>query len=310
VVTLEPIRGPAATGLDSPLDGSLLAMDVADTLRRRPELLEGEDPVAALRELYEALGIAADERRLADGIAAYRENRFAYAAPEGLPAKLARIYVSRRKWAPPALALALSLVIGLGGYFFAWRPFHEAQVAAEKEQLSQTMPARMDQLYQTIFTETKVQQPVNQANQIITRGKAAAAAGDRPGAQQAIDRLTAIRDQLREEYTLRIVNREGEKSAFWTFPKVNTAATNYYVVVEAIDAQGTALSLPVTDEVTGKTDKVTTWALRVPESVYRAVESDRLDDGVLERGVLGIKEFGFLDVQYAMPVIGGAVTRW
>jgi hypothetical protein len=310
VVTLEPIRGAASTSPDAPLHGSLLAMDVADTLRRRPDLLEGEDAVAALRDSYAALGIAADDAALGDGIAAYREDRFAYVPPQGISPKLARIYVSRHKWAPPALALALALAIGLGGYFFAWRPFHEAQVAAEKQQLSETMPARMDQLYQTIFTETKVQQPVNQANQIIARGKAVAAAGDRQGAQQAIDQLTAIRDQLREEYTLRIVNREGEKTGFWTFPKVNTAATNYYVVVEAIDPHGTALTLPVTDEETGKTEKVSIWALRVPESVYRAVESDRLDDGVLERGVLGIKEFGFLDVQYAMPVIGGAVTRW
>jgi hypothetical protein len=285
-------------------------MDVADTLRRSPELGEGADAVDRLRALYLAQGLEIGDDVLAEGIAAYREDRFGYTPPGGAAAALARAYVARRRWAPATLALALTLVIGLGGYFFAWRPFHEAQLAAARQELSVTMPAQMDQLYQTIFNETKVQQAVNEADDIIARGKAAAAAGERAGAQEAIDRLTSIRDQLRQEYTLRIVNREGEKTAFWTFPKVNTAATNYYVVVEAIDPNGQALTLPVTDEVTGTTQDVKTWAVRVPEEVYRAVESDRLDDGVLERGVLGIKEFGFLSLDYAMPVLGGAVTRW
>jgi hypothetical protein len=285
-------------------------MDVADTLRRTPELLDGAAGDGPLRSLYQSLGIPLDDDVLADGITAYRQDRFGYRPPAGMAAKLARLYVGRSRWAPATVAVALTLIIGLGGYFLAWRPFHEGQIAAERQELSVTMPAAMDDLYRTIFTETKVQQAVNEADAVIAAGKTAAAGGDRAGAQAAIDRLTAIRDQLRQEYTLRIVNREGEKTGFWTFPKVNTAATNYYVVVEAIDRQGDALSLPITDEESGATQQVKIWAMRVPEEVYRAVESDRLDDGILERGVLGIKEFGFLDIDFAMPVLGGAVTRW
>jgi hypothetical protein len=30
----------------------------------------------------------------------------------------------------------------------------------------------------------------------------------------------------------------------------------------------------------------------------------------VQRNVLGMKEYGFLDVDYIMPVMGGAVTRW
>jgi len=48
----------------------------------------------------------------------------------------------------------------------------------------------------------------------------------------------------------------------------------------------------------------------VPEATYRAVEADKKDDGILQRNVLGVKEYGFLDVDYVMQVMNGAVTRW
>ena len=50
--------------------------------------------------------------------------------------------------------------------------------------------------------------------------------------------------------------------------------------------------------------------MRVPEEVYRAVEADKQDDGIIQRNVVGLKQYGFLDVDYPVPVLGGAVTRW
>ena len=110
---------------------------------------------------------------------------------------------------------------------------------------------------------------------------------------------------------MRIVNRADQKTGFWTFPEVNTAATNYYLVVEAIGSGGKPLTLPIAnEEENGKVENVAIWGVRVPESTYRSVEADKRDDGILQRNVLGLKEYGFLDVDYVMPVLGGAVTRW
>ena len=95
--------------------------------------------------------------------------------------------------------------------------------------------------------------------QLRARGKTAASEGNRDGAEQAIASLTGLRDQLRQEYQLRIVNREGQKTGFWTFPEINTAATNYYVVVEAIGAEGKPLTLPITNEENGQTENVAIW---------------------------------------------------
>jgi len=308
-----------ATAEKAPLDEVMLAMDVVDTLRHRQDLVERElagdarekQLIEKLREIYQQQGIEVTDAVLMAGVKALDESRFVYTPPKpSLGVSLAKLYVGRKKWGPAALAIALILVVGLGGYFFAYRPYQQAQVEGARVELSEKLPAEMDALYQSIFEETKVQQAVTEAEQIRGRGKTAAAEGNRAGAEQAIASLTGLRDQIRQEYQLRIVNREGQKTGFWTFPEVNTAATNYYVVVEAIGDDGKPLTLPVTNEENSETENVAIWGVRVPESTYRAVESDKKDDGILQRNILGLKEYGFLDVDYVMPVLGGAVTRW
>ncbi|HEV2518545.1 MAG TPA: DUF6384 family protein [Devosia sp.] len=308
-----------ATAEKAPLDEVMLAMDVVDTLRHRQDLVERElagdarekQLIEKLREIYHQQGIEVTDAVLMAGVKALDESRFVYTPPKpSFGVSLAKLYVGRKKWGPAALAIALVLVVGLGGYFFAYRPYQEAQVEGARIELSEKLPAQMDALYQTIFEETKVQQAVTEAEQLRVRGKTAAAEGNRDGAEQAIASLTGLRDQLRQEYQLRIVNREGVKTGFWTFPEINTAATNYYVVVEAIGTDGKPLTLPIINEENSQTEDVAIWGVRVPESTYRAVESDKKDDGIVERSTLAVKEFGYLEPNYVMPVLGGAVTRW
>jgi hypothetical protein len=297
----------------------MLAMDVVDTLRHRQDLVEREllgearekQLIDRLREIYHQQGIEVTDAVLAEGVKALDESRFTYTPPKpGFGVSLAKLYVSRKKWGPAAIGVILLLTIGLGGYFLAYKPFQDAQVEGARVELSEKLPAQMDALYQTIFEETKVQQAATNAEALRERGKTAAAEGNRPGAEQAITQLTALRDRIRQAYQLKIVNRQDQKTGFWTFPEVNTAATNYYVVVEAVGDDGKALTLPVTNEENGQTENVAIWGVRVPESTYKAVEADKKDDGIVQRNVLGIKEYGFLDVDYVMPVLNGAVTRW
>jgi hypothetical protein len=315
--TTETISPPATES--APLDEVMLAMDVVDTLRHRQDLVERElsgdarerQLIDKLRDIYRHQGIEVTDEVLKAGVKALDESRFVYTPPKpSLGTSLARFYVGRRKWGPAVIALGLVLLLGLGGYFLAWQPYQNAQREGARIELSERLPAEMDALYRTIYDETKVQQAVTDAEALRTRGKAAAAEGNRAGAEQAVAGLTTLRDQLRQEFSLRIVNRQDVKTGFWTFPEVNTAATNYYLVVEAIDSDGKALTLPIANEETGATENVAIWGVRVPETVYKSVEQDKLDDGIIQRNVMGMKEYGFLDVDYIMPVLGGAVTRW
>jgi len=303
----------------APLDEVMLAMDVVDTLRHRQDLVDREldadarekQLIAKLREIYHQQGIEVTDAVLREGVRALNESRFVYTPPKpSLQVSLARLYVSRGSWGRWAFGILLVLVIGLGGYFFAYRPWQAAEAERARQELAVDLPGRMDALYQTIFDETKVQQAVTEADALRQRGKAAASEGDRAGAEDAIKRLTALRDTLRLDYTIKVVNREDQQSGFWTFPKINTEATNYYLVVEALNSDGKALSLPILNEETGETETVSIWGLRVPEAVYSSVAADKRDDGIIEHNIVGIKQFGFLDVDYVMPVLGGAVTRW
>lgn len=303
----------------APLDDLMLAMDVVDTLRHRQDLVNREldsdtrekQLIDKLRDIYHSQGIEVPDAVLKQGVDALSQSRFVYTPPKpGLGTSLARFYVGRRKWGPAVLAVGLVVVLGLGGYFLAYKPFQQSQVEAARVELAEKLPAQMDALYQTIFTETKVQSATATADQLRTRGKTAAAEGNRAGAEQAIADLTRLRDRLRQEYSLRIVNRQGVQSGFWTFPEINTEATNYYIVVEALDPEGKALSLPILNEEDGTTETVSMWGVHVPENVYRSVESDKKDDGIIQRNIVGLKQYGFLDIDYTVPVSGGTVTRW
>ena len=144
----------------------------------------------------------------------------------------------------------------------------------------------------------------------------AVSASDSPAiarAKAALDQLDiaeGLAELLQQGYSLRLVNRPDEQSGFWTIPEVNTDATNYYIVVEALDADGETLELPILNEENGQTEVVAKWGIRVPEAAYDSVVADKRDDGIIQNNEIGRKTAGFLDVEYSLPVLGGAVTQW
>jgi len=303
----------------APLDEVMLAMDVVDTLRHQQGLATREldtdakeaQLITKLRDIYHQQGIEVPDHILKEGVAALQESRFAYDPPKAsFGVTLAKLYVGRKQWGKPVLTIAGAAVVLAIGYFGVWQPYQAGQVEQARIELAEGLPAQMDALYETIFEETKVQQAVVEAEALRTRGQTFAAEGNRVAAEEAVANLTALRDVLRQEYTLRVVNQPGEQSGFWTFPEINTDATNYYLVVEALDADGGALSLPVLNEENGQTETVAKWGVRVPEAVYNAVVADKQDDGIIQSNEIGRKSYGFMDVEYNVPVSGGAVTRW
>jgi hypothetical protein len=300
----------------APLDDLTLMADVADTLRHGIGVPvdsaagPGPEVIESLRQAYKRVGVAANDNVLREGFAAFADGRFGYSPPRGPAAWLARAYVARGRWGPMVFALVLALAIGLGAYHLFYRPYREAQLVEAQRQLAEMLPAQMDTLYQQIFNETKVQSAADDAAQLRDRGKAAAGRGDRAGAERAVADLTSLRDTLSQAYTLEVADSDDAKPGFWTFPPNNSEATNYYIVVHAIDPQGNVLSLPVRSEDTGKIADVARWGLRVPQTVYDAVLADKADDGVIERKLVGIKQDGFVEIDYAIPVLGGALTQW
>ena len=96
----------------------------------------------------------------------------------------------------------------------------------------------------------------------------------------------------------------------WRIPPKNPHGKNYYLIVEAIDASGKSLTLEIENEENGKREKVSRWGVRVPRSVYEAVRADKMEDGIVDKRIVGTKERGELEIRYKVPVVGGTITRW
>jgi len=129
-------------------------------------------------------------------------------------------------------------------------------------------------------------------------------------ARAAVDELSALRERLEHSYELRIVAGDNVTSGVWRVPDANTRARNYYLIVEAVDPGGRALTLPVTSEETGRVERVSSWGLRVDEATWERVRADLADDGILQERLVGRKASGELEPTYTVPTTGGAITRW
>jgi hypothetical protein len=323
----DAVAPAAATKGDAPrLDELMLAMDVVDTLRHQDNLVAREldedrreaQLLERLRQIYRGQGIQVPDRVLLEGVRALEESRFVYTPPKpGLGTSLARLWVARGRVGKGLLAALAALGIGWGAYQIgvvrpAQQQAEQARVEAERTrvEIAETLPRALDAGHAEVLAEARVPAARERADRILGDGRAALGRRDVAAAQQAIGDLETLRAELRREYPLRIVSRPGDPSGVWRVPERNRNTRNYYLVVEAVAADGRVLTLPITSEEDGRTANVARWGVRVSEDVFEAVRRDKNDDGIVQRNRVGEKRRGAIEPDYAMPVLGGAITQW
>lgn len=287
------------------LDDVMLAMDVVDTLRHREALVEQElagpardqQLLQRLRQIYASQGIQVTDDVLKEGIAALKEDRFVYQPPPRSSAtRWAHAYVDRGKWAKGLLAVLVVAALAYGAYW--------SLVVAPQRQLASDLAT----VHAQIMAVSQVPQASASADTLYQQARTAAERGDRSEARTSFQSLESLRDQLERSYALRISS--GPDTGFWRVPDVNLGARNYYIVVDAIDANGRNVSVPVVNEETGVTQRVTQWGIRVDEATFESVRQDKLDDGIIQNSFFGEKHAGYLEPEYAFPTTGAAVTDW
>ena len=322
----DTLAAPAPPAEPRKLDDLMLAMDVVDTLRHQDSLVAREldetrrdaELIERLRRLYQGQGIEVPDRVLVEGVRALKESRFAYTPPgPGLGTALARLWVARAKVGKGLMAGAAALGLGWGAYEFGIaaperQRAEAARIEAERASLdlSQRLPRALEAGHAEVLAEARVPAARARADGILAAGRAALARRDAAGAEQAILDLEGLRADLRREYALRIVSRPGEPSIVFRIPDRIRGTRYAYVVVEAVAPDGRLVELPVTGEDDRATRNVSQWAVRVSEAVADEIRRDKNDDGILQRDRLGEKRRGSLEVEYFLPVLGGAITRW
>ncbi|MEY4489495.1 MAG: hypothetical protein RIQ79_2003, partial [Verrucomicrobiota bacterium] len=148
-------------------------------------------------------------------------------------------------------------------------------------------------------------------------GLAAVDSGDAAAAEKSLAALRRLTARLGEVYTLRIVNRPREYTRLWRYPKGRSDVKNYYVVVEAVSADGALVPVKIRSEEDGSTATVSKWAERVDEATYESVGRDKKDDGIVQNDVFGQKEKGRLAPEFSQgskihggDTEAGRINRW
>ncbi|MEJ2530222.1 MAG: DUF6384 family protein [Halioglobus sp.] len=300
-----------ASAEQQPLDDLMLAMDVVDTLRHQQVLIERElnaedrdrKLIERLREIYASQGIDVPDHVLEEGVAALKEDRFAYTPPpENFSTRLARLYISRGKWGKPLLLGLGAIALVLLAYVLLIRGPAERELAQ--------LPSRLDKQHELLVREARGETARARTEALYSQGKSALASGEKDGAVAVLTQMEALRNEIEREYELRIVSRPGERSGIWRVPDANTNARNYYIIVEAVTPEGRVLKRTVVNEENGKSYEVDKWGLRVEEPVFERVAADKQDDGIIQQNRFGIKRRGYLTPEYLLPTTGGAITAW
>jgi hypothetical protein len=128
----------------------------------------------------------------------------------------------------------------------------------------------------------------------------AAKKGDEVAFSAAKRNLDEQVNRIQTPLMLRIVDRAGVRSGVWRTPDNNRTKV-YYLIVEALDVNGVAVSFPIKSFETGNTETVTHWGIRVPEKTYNKVGQDKQSDGVIDDFEVGEKPAGTLEFKWSIP---------
>ena len=301
------------------LDDVMLAMDVVDTLRRDARLVkrelnhEGQDSqlIERLQDIYTSQGIAVPDHILQEGVQALREDRFVYTpTPPSFSRKLANWYVKRGQWGRPVLVAITGAILSLFAYAGLVTAPQKQEAKQITVELSDTIPDELSKFYDQVDLLTNEQNIKYNALQIKQDGLIAIQNQDIDAARAKRDKIKTMAEKLSQEYNVRVVSGRNATSGVWRIPDGNPNARNYYLIVEGVSARGQVIPLDIMNEENNRQEKVTQFGIRVPQQVFEQVLRDKQDDGIIQKNIIGQKKRGALEVQYAVPALGGTITKW
>lgn len=129
-------------------------------------------------------------------------------------------------------------------------------------------------------------------------------------ARAAIEDAENLLSYAARPLALTIVSRAGEKSGV---ERSLGGGKSWFLIVDAKDANGDPVPVPVTNVETGKTERVPTFGVRVSRDEYERVRQDKMRDGHVDTRDLGSKPAHSLTLRFDPARVADApdfITKW
>lgn len=293
------------------------------------DLLRAEAVLSELQSRQVPEIVAAPMQQLRNSLRSDIETqRQALAAPEGGASPASAALVSRAQsarrefdqWSTVALQLQevesalhaslVSLQAQTRGRL--QRAVQQADLAAAQAALQQR--DALQQLHDGLQNRVQIDALDDPARDAIAAAETAVAMAvadaDVERASAALQAETVLKRLIATPYTVHIVDRPGELSGVPRYPVDNPDAPAYYLIVEAITADGQVLEIPVLNEETQQRSRVRKFGIRVSEEAFNAVRSEKQGSGRIAERQVGSKPAGRLHPEYRIAASGGAITEW
>ncbi|MGE8435274.1 MAG: DUF6384 family protein [Pseudomonas palmensis] len=190
------------------------------------------------------------------------------------------------------------------------REVGELENQLDRIQQVQPLIRRLDEIEQQL---PALRLPPNDLRVVRAQAAQVDKAIDALQARQASDHLSTLDSLLvfaRQALELRVVDRYGVKSgvercydqALCNQGGDSLQGKSWYLVVEAVDAAGNPISVPVTSSETGESRWASYFGVRVSQAEYLKVKEDKLSDGHIDDLAMGSKPANMLSLKFNQRV--------
>lgn len=107
-----------------------------------------------------------------------------------------------------------------------------------------------------------------------------------------------------------IIDRDGERAGFRRMKDKNPDTTQWFLVIEAVDARGKAIPMPVMSMDTGEVKVVTRWAIQVPEKDFMKFSDEKKKTGKIANTVIGSAPSNQKEPKWSVKLTGNMLTEW
>lgn len=190
------------------------------------------------------------------------------------------------------------------------REVGELESQLDRIQQVQPLIRRLDEIEQQL---PALRLPPNDLRVVRAQAAQVDKAIDALQARQASGHLSTLDSLLvfaRQALELRVVDRYGVKSgvercydqALCNQGGDSLQGKSWYLVVEAVDAAGNPISVPVTSSETGESRWASYFGVRVSQAEYLKVKEDKLSDGHIDDLAMGSKPANMLSLKFNQRV--------